>query len=142
MFGMLYLQKQLLSVVEECHQMLQLHRLLKYIFTHFIFHTVNVVYLVYLIFPSSHVQEAVQVKGLRDDTTCIVVDIQPPEKNDPPKIPPKKQGKRGIKSMFRKKPSESTSHPGKEEHTEPDVVEEMFEEGSALLSERSEGFHI
>lgn len=82
-------------------------------------------------------QEAVQVKGLRDDTTCIVVDIQPPEKNDPPKVPPKKQGKRGIKSMFRKKSSESSSNTGKEEHIEPDMVEEIFEEGSAFLSERS-----
>ena len=81
-------------------------------------------------------KEAVQVKGLRDDTTCIVVDILPPEKHDPPKVPPKKQGKRGIKSMFRKKSSESTSLPEKEEHVEIDTVEEMFEEGSAFLSER------
>ncbi|XP_047955586.1 probable protein phosphatase 2C 12 [Salvia hispanica] len=85
---------------------------------------------------SQIVKEAVQVKGLRDDTTCIVVDIQLPEKNEPPKVPPKKQGKRGIKSMFRKKSSESTSLPSKEEHIEPEMVEEMFEEGSAFLSER------
>ncbi|KAL0369013.1 UNVERIFIED_CONTAM: putative protein phosphatase 2C 12 [Sesamum calycinum] len=80
--------------------------------------------------------EAVQVKGLRDDTTCIVVDIQPPEKPEPPKPPSKKQGKRVFKSMFRKKPSESSSHVDKEEYSEPDVVEELFEEGSASLSER------
>ncbi|KAL0392044.1 UNVERIFIED_CONTAM: putative protein phosphatase 2C 12 [Sesamum radiatum] len=82
------------------------------------------------------VKEAVQVKGLRDDTTCIVVDIQPPEKPEPPKPPSKKQGKRVFKSMFRKKPSESSSHVDKEEYSEPDVVEELFEEGSASLSER------
>lgn len=84
---------------------------------------------------SQIVKEAVQVKGLRDDTTCIVVDIQPPEKPNPPLPPPKKQGKGVFKSMFRKKPSESSSHNGKE-FSEPDVVEELFEEGSASLSER------
>lgn len=31
-FGMHYLQKRLLSVAEECHRMLQLHRLLRYLF--------------------------------------------------------------------------------------------------------------
>lgn len=84
---------------------------------------------------SQIVKEAVQVKGLRDDTTCIVVDIQPPEKPNPPLPPPKKQVKGVFKSMFRKKPSESSSHTGKE-FSEPDVVEELFEEGSASLSER------
>ncbi|KAL3505187.1 hypothetical protein ACH5RR_035028 [Cinchona calisaya] len=81
------------------------------------------------------VKEALEVKGLRDDTTCIVVDIQPPEKPTPPLPPPKKQGKGVFKSMFRKKPSESSSHTEKE-FSEPDVVEELFEEGSASLSER------
>ncbi|XP_074264119.1 putative protein phosphatase 2C 12 [Silene latifolia] len=81
------------------------------------------------------VKEAVQIKGLRDDTTCIVVDILPPEKNHPPMHPPKKQGRGLIKSMFRKKTTESSSNPDKD-YVEPDVVEEMFEEGSANLSER------
>ncbi|CAA0819639.1 Probable protein phosphatase 2C 12 [Striga hermonthica] len=87
---------------------------------------------------SEIVKEAVQVKGLRDDTTCIVVDIQPPEKPDPQKPPPplKKQGKRVFKAMFRKKNSESSSQVDKEEYSEPDLVEELFEEGSASLSER------
>ncbi|KAJ9674447.1 hypothetical protein PVL29_023786 [Vitis rotundifolia] len=82
------------------------------------------------------VKEALHVKGLRDDTTCIVIDIQPPEKVPAaPLPPPKKQGKGVFKSMFRKKPSESSSHVDKE-HSEPDVVEELFEEGSAMLAER------
>ncbi|KAG8377632.1 hypothetical protein BUALT_Bualt08G0053200 [Buddleja alternifolia] len=86
---------------------------------------------------ASHiVKEAVNVKGLRDDTTCIVVDIHPPEKPEPPKPPPKKQGKGVFKSMFRKKSSESSSISDKEEYYEPEVVEELFEEGSASLSER------
>ncbi|KAK3039406.1 hypothetical protein RJ639_027655, partial [Escallonia herrerae] len=83
----------------------------------------------------SHLQEAVQVKGLRDDTTCIVVDIQPPEKTNPPLPPSKKPGKGVFKSMFRKKSSESSSQVDKE-YCEPDVVEELIEEGSAMLSER------
>lgn len=79
-------------------------------------------------------QEAVKVKGLRDDTTCIVVDILPPEKVSPPI---KKPGKVGIKYIFRRKSSDTLS----EDHidrgcSEPDVVEEIFEDGSAMLSER------
>ncbi|KAL2583549.1 hypothetical protein AAZX31_14G079400 [Glycine max] len=81
------------------------------------------------------VKEAVQAKGLRDDTTCIVVDILPQEK--PPVSAPqtKKPVKGMLKSMFRKKSSESSSYIDKE-YTEPDVVEELYEEGSAMLSER------
>jgi len=41
-----------------------------------------------------------------------------------------------LKSMFRKKSSESSSCHDKE-YAEPDVVEELYEEGSAMLSERS-----
>ncbi|KAA8528547.1 hypothetical protein F0562_035902 [Nyssa sinensis] len=84
---------------------------------------------------SQIVKEAVQAKGLRDDTTCIVVDIYPPEKTNPPLPPPKKQVKGVFKSMFRKRSSESSSNFDKE-YCEPDVVEELFEEGSANLSER------
>ncbi|KAH9611923.1 hypothetical protein KSS87_014541 [Heliosperma pusillum] len=81
------------------------------------------------------VKEAVQIKGLRDDTTCIVVDIIPPEKNLPA-VPPQKKGGKGVfKSIFRKKATDSTSRPDRE-YMEPDVIEEMFEEGSANLSER------
>lgn len=83
---------------------------------------------------SQIVKEAVGVKGLRDDTTCIVVDILPPEKNLPV-APPKKSGKGVFKAMFRKKSSETSSQVD-QEYTEPDVVEELVEEGSAMLSER------
>lgn len=77
-----------------------------------------------------------QFKGLRDDTTCIVIDVLPREKPSTALPPPKKQGKGMFKSMFRKKYSESSSHFEKE-YNEPDIVEELFEEGSAMLSERS-----
>lgn len=79
-------------------------------------------------------QEAVQPKGLRDDTTCIIVDILPQEKPPAPVQQPKKTGKM-FKAMFRKKSSESSSCNDKE-YQEPDVVEELYEEGSAKLSER------
>ncbi|KAI3673108.1 hypothetical protein L6452_39222 [Arctium lappa] len=82
------------------------------------------------------VKEAVQVKGLRDDTTCIVVDILPPEKTNPPVPPPKKTGKIVLKAMFKKKSSEAPPQANEEEYYEPDVVEELVEEGSAMLSER------
>ncbi|XP_043714225.1 probable protein phosphatase 2C 12 isoform X2 [Telopea speciosissima] len=81
------------------------------------------------------VKVAVQDKGLRDDTTCIVVDILPPEKITPSAPPSKKQGKGVFKAMFRKKSSESSSHIDKE-YIEPDVVEEIYEQGSAVLAER------
>ncbi|WZZ77881.1 hypothetical protein YC2023_098453 [Brassica napus] len=78
---------------------------------------------------------AVGKKGIRDDTTCIVVDILPSEKPAASVPPPKKQGKGMLKSMFKRKSSDSSSNIEKE-YAEPDVVEELFEEGSAMLSER------
>ncbi|KAI3971688.1 hypothetical protein MKW92_017472 [Papaver armeniacum] len=83
------------------------------------------------------VKEAVGLKGLRDDTTCIVVDLLPPEKSTPPQPQQKKQAKGVFKSMFRKKACDSSSYLDKD-YAEPDVVEELFEEGSAYLSERLE----
>ncbi|XP_021820189.1 probable protein phosphatase 2C 12 [Prunus avium] len=82
------------------------------------------------------VKDAVGHKGLRDDTTCIVIDILPHEKLPVPLPQQKKQGKGVLfKSMFRKKPCDSSSNVEKE-YIEPDMVEELFEEGSASLSER------
>lgn len=82
------------------------------------------------------VKDAVHLKGLRDDTTCIVVDILPPERTSPPVAPPKKQGMGVFKNMFRKKPSESSSHHSDGEYAELDIVEEFFEDGSAVLAQR------
>uniref|UniRef100_A0A7N1A0T8 protein-serine/threonine phosphatase n=1 Tax=Kalanchoe fedtschenkoi TaxID=63787 RepID=A0A7N1A0T8_KALFE len=81
------------------------------------------------------VQAAVQPKGIRDDTTCIVVDICPPEQAASVAHAHKKSGKGVFKSLFRKKTSESASHVSKR-HCEPDIVVELFEDGSAMLSER------
>ncbi|XP_017699626.2 probable protein phosphatase 2C 12 isoform X2 [Phoenix dactylifera] len=81
------------------------------------------------------VKEAVQVKGLRDDTTCIVVDILPPEKVTPAVPSQKRQGMGVFKNMFRRRSCESTSHSDRG-YSQPDVVEEIFEEGSAMLAKR------
>eukprot|EP00250_Pteridium_aquilinum_P015460 c22592_g2_i1 orf=571-1884(-) len=83
------------------------------------------------------VKEALRIRGLRDDTTCLVVDLMPPENNIPfpsPPPPVKKKGK--LKSwLFGWKSKESTAvvanKPG-----EVGIVEELFEEGSARLAER------
>ncbi|PAN49300.1 hypothetical protein PAHAL_9G439600 [Panicum hallii] len=80
------------------------------------------------------VKEAVTSKGLRDDTTCIVVDILPPEKLSPPL---KRHGKGGIKALFRRRPSDEMSEDQMDRGClEPDVVEEIYEEGSAMLAQR------
>ncbi|GAA0174516.1 protein phosphatase [Lithospermum erythrorhizon] len=83
------------------------------------------------------VKEAVLVKGLRDDTTCVVIDVKPPANpNLPAPPPPKNPGKGVFMGMFRKKSTESCTDCVKEEYREPDFVEELFEEGSASLAER------
>ncbi|KAK3144640.1 hypothetical protein QOZ80_4AG0315820 [Eleusine coracana subsp. coracana] len=85
------------------------------------------------------VKEAVASKGLRDDTTCIVIDIIPPEKPkctiESPKTPGKGLGL--LRSLFiRKITSDTISLPDKENHADPDLVEEVFEDGCPSLSRR------
>lgn len=84
-------------------------------------------------------QESIQASGLRDDTTCIVVDILAPEKTSTIPQVHKKQGKGHVfKAIFGKKTSEtsSSSNADKECIEEPERVEEIFEEGSAVLADR------
>lgn len=82
------------------------------------------------------VKEAVEPKGLRDDTTCIVIDMMPPEK---PKstIHSRKKARNGfnlIKNIFfKKKTSDTLSHADTEQTSEPDLVEEVFEDGCPSL---------
>ncbi|XP_015692373.2 probable protein phosphatase 2C 40 [Oryza brachyantha] len=83
------------------------------------------------------VKEAVESKGLRDDTTCIVIDIIPPEKISPTVQPGKKEGKGLFRSIFyRKTTSDSPSHADKDQCNQPDLVEEVFEDGCPSLSRR------
>lgn len=73
-----------------------------------------------------------KIRGLRDDTTCIVVDLIPPEK---PALPPpvKKQGM--FKSIFCRRSNNPTSRTV-EKQQDTDIVQEIFEEGSTMLAER------
>lgn len=80
-------------------------------------------------------QEAVQPKGIRDDTTCIVVDILPPEKISPSFPNFKRSGKGMFKSMFRRRSSESSLFSDRD-YSEADMVEEIFEDGSPVLAHR------
>ncbi|KAF0919204.1 hypothetical protein E2562_028758 [Oryza meyeriana var. granulata] len=80
------------------------------------------------------VKEALRTRGLKDDTTCIVVDIIRPDQTIRHPSPPKKINK--LKSLiFRKK---AKDHPNKltKQLSAVGMVEELFEEGSAMLSER------
>lgn len=80
------------------------------------------------------VKEALRPKGLKDDTTCIVVDIIPPDHPTSPSSPRKKPNR--LRSLiFRKKSRDSTSKLAKK-LSAVGIVEELFEEGSAMLAER------
>jgi hypothetical protein len=78
----------------------------------------------------------VQSKGLRDDTTCIVIDIIAEKSNSCMSLPKKQPGIGVFKNMFRKKASTDSSSDGDREYMDPDIVEEIFEDECALLSRR------
>ncbi|KAJ6350956.1 hypothetical protein OIU78_006973 [Salix suchowensis] len=79
------------------------------------------------------VKEALRTRGLKDDTTCIVVDIIPPDNSIQPPTPPKKLNK--LRALFfRKKCHDSASKLSKK-LSAIGIVEELFEEGSAMLAE-------
>ncbi|KAF6134849.1 hypothetical protein GIB67_002250, partial [Kingdonia uniflora] len=80
------------------------------------------------------VKEALRSRGLKDDTTCIVVVIIPPDNSLPPSPPPKKQSKLRL-LIFRKRSHDSASKLSKKLST-VGIVEELFEEGSAMLADR------
>lgn len=79
------------------------------------------------------VKEALRSRGLKDDTTCLVVDIIP---YDQPVLPPTPKKKQNLLSslVFRKR-SQSSSK-GTSKLASVGAVEELFEEGSAMLAER------
>ncbi|KAF6167146.1 hypothetical protein GIB67_029784 [Kingdonia uniflora] len=80
------------------------------------------------------VKEALRSRGLKDDIICIVVDIIPPDNSLPPSPPLKNQGK--LRSLiFRKRSHDSASKLAKKLST-VGIVEELFEEGSAMLADR------
>ncbi|KAL5227829.1 hypothetical protein ABZP36_016094 [Zizania latifolia] len=80
------------------------------------------------------VKEALRTRGLKDDTTCIVVDIIPPDQTIQHPSPPKKINK--LKSIIFRKKAKDPSNKLTKQLSAVGIVEELFEEGSAMLSER------
>lgn len=79
-------------------------------------------------------QEALRTRGLKDDTTCIVVDIIPPDNSMKPSAPPKKQNK--LRALLFRKRSHDSANKLSKKLSAVSIVEELFEEGSAMLAER------
>ncbi|KAL2235027.1 UNVERIFIED_CONTAM: putative protein phosphatase 2C 15 [Sesamum indicum] len=80
------------------------------------------------------VKEALRTRGLKDDTTCIVVDIIPPDNRVPPPPTPKKYTK--LKALLFRKKSYGSANKLSMKLASVGIVEELFEEGSAMLAER------
>lgn len=82
------------------------------------------------------VKEALRSRGLKDDTTCLVVDIIP---SDYPVLPmpatPRKKHNVLSSLLFGKK-SQNSTNKGTNKLSAVGIVEELFEEGSAMLTER------
>ncbi|MCL7045891.1 hypothetical protein MKW94_025952 [Papaver nudicaule] len=81
------------------------------------------------------VKEALRSRGLKDDTTCLVVDIIPPPENSVAPPEPKKKPNVLSSIIFGKKSQNSMNKPTNK-LSSVGVVEELFEEGSAMLIER------
>ncbi|KAL8161309.1 hypothetical protein V2J09_012798 [Rumex salicifolius] len=79
------------------------------------------------------VKETLRTRGLKDDTTCIVVDIIPPD-NSAPTPSPKQRNK--LKSFCFWRKSRSLPKELSKKLSAVGIVEELFEEGSAMLAER------
>lgn len=73
-------------------------------------------------------------RGLKDDTTCLVVDIIPSEHSVLPLTPRMKQNK--LRSLIFGKRSLNSRNKSTNKLSSVGVVEELFEEGSAILAER------
>ncbi|KAL3654433.1 hypothetical protein CASFOL_004114 [Castilleja foliolosa] len=81
------------------------------------------------------VKEALRLCGLKDDTTCVVVDIIPPDNTvQEPSTPPKKFNK--LKALFFCAQSSRSANKLSKRLPSMSIVEELFEEGSAMLAER------
>ncbi|KAH7373081.1 hypothetical protein KP509_17G036200 [Ceratopteris richardii] len=79
------------------------------------------------------VKEALKTRGLQDDTTCIVVDIMPP-KFPTPLSPCKKQN--WLKNFILGKQCWRSCSKPLENRPEPEIIEELYEQGSTFSVER------
>lgn len=81
------------------------------------------------------VQEALRTRGLKDDTTCIVVDIIPPDNTVVQPPPPVKKPNK-FRALLCRKRSHDAANKLSNKLSAVNIVEELFEEGSAMLAER------
>jgi hypothetical protein len=81
-------------------------------------------------------QQALKKSGLKDDTTCVVVDIIPSDHRLPsPQLSPKRNQNK-LKSLLFGRRSHSSIGKFGGKSASIGSVEELFEEGSAVLEER------
>nr|XP_043623964.1 probable protein phosphatase 2C 15 isoform X2 [Erigeron canadensis] len=80
-------------------------------------------------------QEALRTRGLKDDTTCVVVDIVRPDNSLPPPSPPQKTHSK-LRSLLYKAKFRGSANKLSKKLSAVGIVEELFEEGSAMLAER------
>ncbi|KAK9070695.1 hypothetical protein SSX86_011097 [Deinandra increscens subsp. villosa] len=80
------------------------------------------------------VKEALRSRGLKDDTTCVVVDIIPYGYPAIPPTPKKKQNL--LTSLIPVKRFHASVNKSPNKLSAVGTVEELFEEGSAMLAER------
>lgn len=82
------------------------------------------------------VKEALRSRGLRDDTTCLVVDIVSPNRPNTEIV--KHRGSRSfLATIFHKHSSKTSARlAGRLAEGEAGRVQEIFEEGSAMLADR------
>ncbi|PAN50062.1 hypothetical protein PAHAL_9G495400 [Panicum hallii] len=81
------------------------------------------------------VKQALKTSGLKDDTTCVVVDIIPSDHcSTPPALSPKKNQNKLKSLIFGRRSHSSVGKLSKSASL--GSVEEIFEEGSAMLEER------
>ncbi|OQU77838.1 hypothetical protein SORBI_3009G110300 [Sorghum bicolor] len=81
------------------------------------------------------VKQALKTSGLKDDTTCVVVDITPSDHLTSPQLSPKKNQNK-LKSLFHRRSHTSVGKLGGKSAS-IGSVEELFEESSAMLEERA-----
>ncbi|KAI5398610.1 hypothetical protein KIW84_064106 [Lathyrus oleraceus] len=82
------------------------------------------------------VKEALRSRGLKDDTTCLVVDIIPSDYPISPMTSTPRKKPNMLSSLLFGKKSQNSTNKGTNKLSAVGAVEELFEEGSAMLTER------
>lgn len=82
------------------------------------------------------VKEALRASGLKDDTTCLVVDIVPPENYVPISPPSPTMQHHKLSSLCLNIKPQNSANRHTKNLSSAGSIEELFEEGSAMLEER------